>query len=161
MQVNSVTSPYATAASSATSSDASAPVTAKKSLDQQDFLKLLAVQFQQQDPLQPMNDTSFIAQMAQFTSLQQTGTLVQQMTQLSTSQGVAAANTYLGHQVTLDDGSGNGTTVTGTVTAVDLSSGTPQLVVNGSDYALSSVLRVEPAPVGTTTPTASSNSVKP
>jgi len=39
------------------------------SLDQGDFLKLLTVQMQQQDPFNPVDNTQMLAQMAQFSSL--------------------------------------------------------------------------------------------
>ncbi|MFI9653617.1 flagellar hook assembly protein FlgD [Guyparkeria sp. GHLCS8-2] len=42
----------------------------KKNLDQTDFLKLLTKQMEQQDPFEPMDNTQFIAQMAQFSSLE-------------------------------------------------------------------------------------------
>lgn len=156
MQVTPVntTRTAAETSSSGSSNSSSSTSNSKKTLGQNDFLQLLAVQFQQQDPMDPQKDTDFIAQMAQFTSLDQTSTLVQQMTQLSASQNISAANSYIGRQVTLDDG--NGGTVSGAVSAVDVSSGTPQLVVNGTDYNLSSVLRVEPSPTSTATSNTSS-----
>lgn len=40
-----------------------------KELDSNDFLKLMMVQLQNQDPMSPMDNTQFIAQMASFTSL--------------------------------------------------------------------------------------------
>src|SRR5690348_2859246 len=109
MQITPVTS------ASTTSSDPTTPTTTtkQKTLGQADFLKLLAVQFQQQDPMKPTDDTAFIAQMAQFTSLDQTGTLVQQMTQMRTQQDITTANSYIGRNVTLDGG--NNQTVSGQV----------------------------------------------
>lgn len=42
----------------------------KQNLDQTDFLKLLTTQMQNQDPMKPMDNTQFVAQMAQFSSLE-------------------------------------------------------------------------------------------
>jgi flagellar basal-body rod modification protein FlgD len=117
--------------------------TAKQTLGSQDFMQLLATQMENQDPMQPMEDTAFIAQMAQFSSLQQSSEMVAQMTQLRADQQQLAATGYLGRQVTLIDGSGK--TVTGTVSAIDTSGPTPQLVVNGANYPVSTLTRVEPA----------------
>ncbi len=138
--VTSATSPYA-AATDATTSTATA-TTPTQTLGQNDFLKLLSVQFQNQDPMKPMDDTAFIAQMAQFSSLEQTQTLTQQMTQMRATQDLTTANSYIGRQVTVNDGKGG--TVTGNVTAVDASGSSPQLVINSQSYALSAVLRLEP-----------------
>jgi flagellar basal-body rod modification protein FlgD len=134
-----------------TSTAAAATTTGQKTLGVDDFMKLLATQFQQQDPLKPMDDTAFIAQTAQFTSLQQTSSLLQQITQLGVQQNLANANSFLGRNVTIN--LGNGQTAVGQVTAVDASGSTPQVVVNGNSYDVTSVVRVEPVPVSTTTNT--------
>ena len=49
--------------------DSSTTVTQKTQLDQSDFLKLLTTQLQNQDPLNPVENEAFVAQMAQFSSL--------------------------------------------------------------------------------------------
>jgi flagellar basal-body rod modification protein FlgD len=143
MQVSSITTarePSAFAASSATTT------TAKSSnLGQSDFLKLLAKQYQTQDPMKPMEDTAFIAQMAQFTSLEQTSSLLSQITAMNGKQDVATANSYLGRQVTVNVA--NGKTVVGEATGVEFEGGLPRLVVGDQTYAVSSVVRVAPKPV--------------
>jgi flagellar basal-body rod modification protein FlgD len=120
-------------------------------LGQDDFLKLLAVQFKSQDPMKPMEDSAFIAQMAQFSSLEQSSAMARDVTAMRADQQRSAANTYLGHHVTVDLGKGG--IATGDVTAVDVSGPEPKIVVNGTSHSLSAVLRVEPrlvpAPVAT------------
>ena len=148
MTVSSTTSYSNVAANSATVSTAAG----KKTLGQDDFLKLLATQFQQQDPMKPMDDSAFIAQMAQFTSLEQTNNLVTQVGKVGASQNLLTANAYLGRNVTVSDAKGN--PVTGLVTALnsDPTNGV-SLVINGQSYDLASVRRIEPA---VTTPTTTS-----
>jgi len=122
--------------------DSTASRVPQKQLGQGDFLKLLAAQFQAQDPMKPMEDTAFIAQMAQFSSLEQSSALAKDMAALRTDQLRVTANSYLGHRVTVDLGEGK--TASGDVTAVDTSGAEPRLVVGGKPFAVSSVLRVEP-----------------
>src|SRR5215213_2575640 len=90
----------------------------QRTLGQEDFLKLLSVQFQSQDPMKPMEDTAFIAQMAQFSSLQQSQTLAQQMTQMRSNQDLVTASNYIGRQVTVDAGVDG--IVKGNVTGVEI-----------------------------------------
>ena len=66
MQVN----PNASAFNIATSNAASGQV-AGAAPDKTEFLKLLVTQLQHQDPLQPQDGTAFVAQLAQFSSLEQ------------------------------------------------------------------------------------------
>ncbi len=151
MQVSSVTtarepSAYAAGSTTATTSKSS-------NLGQKDFLQLLAKQYENQDPMKPMEDTAFIAQMAQFTSLEQTSSLLAEMTAMSGKQDIATANSYLGRQVTVDDG--NGGTAVGEATGVEVTAGVPRLVIGEYTYALSSVLRVAPKPVPPATGAAS------
>jgi flagellar basal-body rod modification protein FlgD len=117
----------------------------QKTLGRDDFMKLLAVQFQMQDPMKPMEDTAFIAQTAQFSALEQSTNMVNELAQVRADQQRATANSYLGHRVTVD--AGKDQTVTGDVVAVDNSGGAPRLIVGDKSYPLSAVLRVEPGVV--------------
>ena len=121
-------------------------------LGSQDFMKLLAVQFQSQDPMKPMEDTAFIAQMAQFSALQNSTDLTKQMGLLRSDQQNLAANGMIGRTVTVSDESGN--PVIGEVSAVLSSDNGPSLVVNGKQYALSTVTRIENTPAAADLPPA-------
>ena len=131
----------------AAGSAAAATSTAKSTLTTQDFLQLLSTQLQNQDPLKPMDDSAYLAQMAQFTSLQQVNTLSNTISLMRSDQQNLAATSYLGRVVTMDDG--NSSTVSGTVTAVDTSGATPNLEINGKYYPLTSLLSVSSAPAST------------
>ncbi|NOS69290.1 MAG: flagellar hook capping protein [Verrucomicrobia bacterium] len=104
-------------------------------LGQDDFLKLLVTQMQQQDPMNPQKDTEFIAQMASFSALEQSKTMQQDMAQLR-------AGSLLGDTVTVK-GLKN-TTFTGVVESVEFSNGKPSLIIGGVPYEMSDVLTVKP-----------------
>jgi flagellar basal-body rod modification protein FlgD len=76
-------------------------------LGENDFLTLLVAQLQQQDPLNPMDDTSYVAELAQFSSLEQLTNInsgITNMTSALNSQGQVNAVNFIGKNVT---GSGN------------------------------------------------------
>ena len=132
----------ATTAGSSTATP-TAPRVPQKTLDQDDFLKLLMAQFTAQDPLEPMKDTAFIAQMAQFTTLEQSKSMTADIAALREQQQILQANSMLGRNVVVQV---DGKLVSeGTVTAVKMEAGTPQIVVNGQAYALSQVLSITAA----------------
>jgi flagellar basal-body rod modification protein FlgD len=138
--ISAIANSSSTAAAAA--ADGVAARVPQKVLGQSDFLKLLAAQFKSQDPMKPMEDTAFIAQMAQFTALEQSSSMAKDMAALRADQGQVTANSYLGHRVTVDAGAGN--TTVGDVSAVEITAGVPRIVVAGTSYPLSAVLRVEP-----------------
>jgi len=115
-----------------------------RTLGQNDFLKLLVTQMTSQDPLNPQKDTDFIAQMAQFSSLEQTKTMSTDIAQLRTQQQFLQASAMLGQAVSLQVD--KDTTAQGIVSAVQIEAGTPQLMVGGQAFALSQVLSVARPP---------------
>jgi flagellar basal-body rod modification protein FlgD len=110
-------------------------------LDQDDFLKLLVAQMRTQDPLSPQKDIDFIAQMAQFSALEQSRTMQSDIARLRNDQHFLHAAALLGQTVELHV---DGGTRQGTVNSVQIEAGTPRLVVDGVQYALSQVLTVTP-----------------
>ncbi len=79
---------------SAVTAGASAPSsTAKPGVDQQTFLKLLVEQLKNQDPLAPQDGAQFVAQLAQFSSLDQLVSMNQELGQLIKQQQLAPPTT--------------------------------------------------------------------
>lgn len=74
----------------------------KESLNQTDFLKLLTTQMQNQDPMKPMDNTEFIAQMAQFSSLQQMSDLNKTMAGQVDFNELSQASSLIGKQVSVN-----------------------------------------------------------
>jgi flagellar basal-body rod modification protein FlgD len=75
-------------------------------LGKDDFLKMLAVQMQNQDPMNPMDDKDFMAQMAQFSSLEQLQNLGASTDQMVQSNAINRGMTMIGKTVTYLDGDG-------------------------------------------------------
>ena len=98
----------------------------------QDFLKILLTQLTNQDPLKPMDNQQFMAQMAQFTSLQQTQELNSKMEQLIVNQSSLQSVGLIGHNV---DISVNGSNLTGKVVSLSLTGEAPLLTVTTTNGA--------------------------
>ena len=72
-------------------------------LDKDSFMLLLVTQFKYQDPLNPMDDKEFIAQMAQFSSLEQLmnlNTSMEGLTDATNNQQMINATSYIGKPTT-------------------------------------------------------------
>ena len=106
----------------------------QKTLGADDFMKILMTQLTAQDPMNPMKDTEFIAQMANFSSLEQMRGLSQSFTNYSSSQQMATAPLYLGCEVTVKDPTSQSGEFKGTVESVTVKDGSPALVINGKTY---------------------------
>ena len=93
-----------------------APAKAGGQVSRDDFMKLLIAQLKNQDPLSPMDNQEFAAQLAQFNSLEQLIGLNEKFDSLATQQGLATqfnSAALIGKQVAGNgnkinlDGSGN------------------------------------------------------
>jgi len=114
----------------------------KKVLDQDDFLKLLITQFSTQDPLNPVTDTAFISQMAEFTALENAKETQVEISQMRQHNANQEAISMIGANVEYLVGQ-DGRTSTGTVSKVLIEESGPKLVLAGmSDYEAISVEKV-------------------
>lgn len=122
---------------------------AEKSLGKDDFLKILLTQLSNQDPLQPMQDTEFIAQMAQFTSLEQLMGISTQINLLQQSMGMSS--NLIGREITwLEDGSSTTSdgenipagVMTGTVDSIIIRSGEQFAKVGNMEVKMSDITEI-------------------
>lgn len=113
-------------------------------ISQTQFLQLLLTQLQYQDPLKPVDNTEFVAQLAQFSALQINQEISDEMnTSLTIGAGQQAVG-LLGKKVTVNSTSTGSTSgsATGTVSAVTITStGDAQLSVTttGSSGVLNNI----------------------
>ena len=101
----------------------------KKVLDQDDFLELLITQFSTQDPLNPVTDTAFIAQMAEFTALENAKETQVQISQMRQHNANQEAISMIGTSVEYIEEESE--PKTGTVAKVLIEDGGPKLVLAG------------------------------
>ena len=102
-------------------------VTSHNTINQNEFIKLFLAQLQFQDPLEPVDNREFLAQLAQFSNLQQTTQTAQNTQGLLVMSSSAQALSLIGKTVTVE-----GTTI-GKVTEITFDSSGPQLTVAPSN----------------------------
>ncbi len=107
-------------------------------LGKSDFLNLLITQLQYQDPLEPMDDTDFIAQLAQFSSLEQMQNL---NTSFSQSMGFSLIGKHIAATVS-NEKTGEVSYVEGEVSSVFSEGGETYLVVGDNDVLLKNITHV-------------------
>ena len=100
-------------------------------LTQQDFLQVLMTQLSYQDPLKPMDNEQFMAQMAQFSTLEEMQQENDSTDSLLTIQSATQSVGLIGKTVQVTTSTG---AAVGTVSTVTFASdGTPQLTLQASD----------------------------
>ncbi|MDE6232631.1 MAG: hypothetical protein K2M60_04710 [Lachnospiraceae bacterium] len=102
------------------------------SLDKQAFLQLLVAQMQYQDPLEPMDNTEYVSQLAQFSALE----AMQSVEQTLTNQN---AFNLVGKHVIMSVGSSDGSAnieIAGKVDFVQIVNGKAQLSIEDKTYSI-------------------------
>lgn len=106
-------------------------------MDKEAFLNLLVAQMKYQDPLEPTSNTEFVAQYAQFSSLEQ-------MQNMSATLELSRASTMVGQTVSVNttDSTGKTTTIQGMVDYVVYENNKAYVSIEGNLYSLDDVYGV-------------------
>jgi flagellar basal-body rod modification protein FlgD len=140
---NSINTPYLnhTAASNQVTE------TVKNNLGKDDFLKLLIAQLKYQDPMSPMQDSDFVAQLAQFSSLEQQSNMAaaiealkEHMVILNSQSLLTQGAAMIGKEVV---GKGpDGEEIVGVISAVKWLDGALTLMVGDIQLAMEDILEI-------------------
>lgn len=113
-------------------------------LGKDQFLQLLITQLKHQDPINPVEDKEFIAQLAQFSSLEQMQNLNTTLGDMMLAQqkltALGQATTMIGKEVELFTKEGE--SLFGTVSGVQFKNGWPELIVDGKLYDFTEVVSI-------------------
>lgn len=126
--------------SSSTSSTTSTTTSTGSTLDKDAFLKLFIAQLKYQDPMNPQDSSTFMNQMAQFSTMEQLQNLNTSMGNLINMQNVTEAASLVGRTVTVNGTDGK--EINGTVEKVLVSADANKIVINGESYDMSSISQV-------------------
>lgn len=114
-------------------------------LDKDAFLKLLVTQMQYQDPLDPQDNAEYIAQLAQFSSLEQMTNVASQLNNvyslvdnINTSVLVGQLSNMIGQSSQWTDSAG--VKYEGTITGVSISDGSPSIIAEDKNGNVHQVL---------------------
>lgn len=99
-------------------------------LSLEDLMKVLLTELTYQDPLKPVENKDFLAQMAQFSALDTSRQLNDSLQSLLTMQSLNQSVGLLGKTV---DALKDGELISGEVTALSLSSGSPLVTIKDKD----------------------------
>ena len=108
------------------------------------FLQLLVTQMKYQDPLDPLKNEDFIAQLAQFNSLEQMMNLNESFESMLVMQTLTQASSFIGKQVGWYNS--DGSVGEGVVDAVEVLSGTPTLIVGDELVDVSDIFAIANPP---------------
>ena len=110
----------------------------KGELGKDAFMKLLITQLRYQDPTRPMEDREFIAQMAQFSTLEQMTNMNREISGLVRSTRSTETFSYLGKQIDAMNPV-SGRRVSGTVSSIQYDGDEPMLMVGNEAVRLGDV----------------------
>ncbi|MEN9361143.1 MAG: hypothetical protein RL095_2678 [Verrucomicrobiota bacterium] len=114
-------------------------------LGKNSFLKLLVAQMQNQDPLNPQSNAEFVAQLAQFSSLEQMQDVNKNLGSMLTGSQLGGAGNLIGKQASWNDA--QGLRQSGLVEKVTIRDGALQAVINGIEVPADKITEIAQAPL--------------
>lgn len=134
----------------ATSANSSVPVVSQEetgfnALSAENFLEMMIVQLQNQDPLEPTGNEELLNQISQMRSLQSSTELSEVLTTVNSQQQLTSAASLIGRTVTGTASSNQGTeqTIEGVVERAFISDGQAYVGLESGDLALNNISHVE------------------
>lgn len=116
-------------------------------LGREQFLQLLLIQLQNQDPLNPIKDSDFTAQLAQLSSLDNFEKLNANFAEMLVLQELNQGANLIGKQIVFQR-PGSSELSRGVVESVNVNDSKVQLVVGANNVEISQVRGIEPPPIG-------------
>lgn len=119
-------------------------------LDKDAFLKLLLTELKYQDPMDPVKDKEFMAQMASFSTLEQMTNLNTSFSQLSSNITdnllpgllMQQSGTMIGREVTYINPDDSTASLTGIIESALITNGTAYYVIDGKEVAANNILEI-------------------
>lgn len=111
--------------------DSASEVPKNAGIAQEDFLRILLAQLRFQDPLKPVDNQQFVAQLAQFSALEISRQQSEKIDTLASQQAADQAVRLIGRTVELRT-TGQAGGAVGSVSAVSFKTGEPLLTVTSS-----------------------------
>ena len=116
----------------------------KNSLGKDDFLKLMITQMKYQDPLSPMDNQQMLAQMAQFSSLEQMSNINTTLKDKQANESFLSATQMLGKNVYTASPDVAGQNILSKVASVSSTNNGPQFTLeNGMTITVDQIIRVQ------------------
>lgn len=131
----------ATSAVAASQPAATVDQSVTQGLGQEAFLQLLLAELQNQDPLKPMEDRDFIAQLAQFEQLSQITQMNKALSEMNTVNPISQGSVLLGQMVS--GYAETGEAVTGLVTGFYVNDKSITLEVDGYQVPYDTITSVQ------------------
>ena len=130
-------------------------------ISMENFLTLFVTQLQNQNPLDPTDNTEFMSQLAQFSTLEQEQQQTEYLSDISSIGSaslqldqISLASTFIGKTIKYSDSSDSSKTLSGVVEGVKLEEdGTVSFLIDGESVSISNFIEVD----NTTTTTGSSS----